>query len=91
MRNRSVKGNCYAASEALFHLLGGKEAGWKPMVISMEPFNHWFIKHNSGIIVDLTCSQFAEKPDYTKARGCGFLTKQPSKKAQELMKRLVWQ
>lgn len=85
------KGNCYVTSEALYHLLGGKAAGWKPMCISMKPYNHWFLKHLSGLIVDATVSQFVQLPDYSKARGRGFLTKQPSKKAKELMKTLVWQ
>lgn len=86
-----MKGNCYSTSEALYHLLGGKQAGWKPMCISMKPDNHWFLKHESGMILDATKSQFKQLPDYSKAVGRGFLTKQPSKRAQALMKTLVWQ
>lgn len=85
-----MTGNCYAASEALYHLLGGKAAGWKPMVISMKPLNHWFLKHESGTILDVTSSQFDSPPDYDKARGCGFLTKKPSERAKQLMNILVW-
>lgn len=85
------KGNCYAASEALYHLLGGKEAGWTPMVIPMSPHNHWILKHCSGIIIDVTVSQFDKPPNYNEARGCGFLTREPSRKARELMEKLVWQ
>lgn len=88
---KEMKGNCYVTSEALYHLLGGKKAGWMPMCISMKPDNHWFLKHSSGMILDATATQFKHLPDYSKARGIGFLTKQPSKRAQMLMKTLVWQ
>lgn len=86
-----MRGNCYVTSEAVFHLLGGKKTGWKPMTMRHEGDTHWFLKHNSGMILDLTVSQFKEKPDYTLAKGCGFLTKHPSKRAKDLMNNMVWQ
>ena len=87
-----MRGNCYVASEALFHLLGGKEAGWKPMRVKTSTDMHWFLKHESGLILDPTAAQFTkEKPDYDSAIGNGFLTKHPSKRARELMKKIVWQ
>lgn len=85
------RGNCYAASESAFWLLGGKDAGWTPQVMEHEGASHWFLKHSSGLILNLTVSQFRRKPDYTKARGCGFLTVKPSKKAKRLMDAIVWQ
>jgi hypothetical protein len=88
------RGNCYATSEALYHLLGGKKAGWKPMYMNTRATgNHWFLQHKSGMILDATAKQFPKgvKPDYSKARGNGFLTKKPSKKAKALMETLVWQ
>lgn len=88
---KQTRGNCYVASEALYHLLGGKEAGWKPMMVKHEGDTHWFLKHTSGLIIDPTVSQFKESPPYEEARGCGFLTKQPSKRAQNLMQKIVWQ
>lgn len=87
----SRRGNCYHTSEALYHLLGGKDAGWKPMVMHHENDTHWFLKHSSGMIIDATVKQFKTKPDYTKAKGCGFLTKKPSKRAQALMEDMIWQ
>lgn len=86
------QGNCYATSEAIYHLLGGKDAGWKPMRIPIdgERHNHWFIQHESGLRIDLTASQFDSPPPYEDAIGCGFLTKGPSKRARELMQKLVW-
>jgi hypothetical protein len=85
------EGNCYATSEAIYHLLGGKEAGWKPMRLDVgEDQNHWFIQHKSGLIIDLTKSQYDFEPDYSEAVGCGFLTKTPSRRARTIMERLVW-
>lgn len=82
------KGNCYAASEALYHILG---AEWKPMVMRVRGGTHWFLRHNSGIVIDPSIQQFKKKkPDYSKARGCGFLTKKPSKRAKELMSKLTF-
>ena len=87
-----MRGNCYVTSEALYHLLGGKRAGWKPMLLSVNGGTHWFLKHNTGLILDATAKQFGRiKPDYSKARGNGFLTVGPSKRAKKLMKELVWQ
>ncbi len=86
-----MRGNCYVTSEALYHLLGGKAAGWKPMYMRTETDTHWFLKHESGMILDATASQFAKPIDYSKARGKGFLTKYPSARAMELMYRMIWQ
>lgn len=91
------RGNCYAASEALYHILGGKRAGWKPMRFPIQGPDkrmdtHWFLKHTSGVILDPSVRQFEGRiPDYTEARGSGFLTKKPSKRARKLMKELTWQ
>jgi hypothetical protein len=85
-----ARGNCYVASEALYHLLGGKAAGWTPMTMRHEGDTHWFLRHESGTIVDPTAGQFQEPPDYARARGCGFLTREPSRRADELADALVW-
>lgn len=86
---RSPRGNCYVTCEALYHLLGKKH--WTPMNVRHEGDSHWFLKHDSGLILDPTVSQFRTVPPYAKARGRGFLTRHPSKRACELMARLVWQ
>jgi len=86
------RGNCYVASEALYHLLGGKAAGWTPMSVRTPGDVHWFLKHASGRILDPTAAQFRGKlPDYAAARGRGFLTRQPSRRAAALMDAIVWQ
>ena len=84
--------NCYVTSEALYHLLGGKRTGWIPQVMHLgDGGTHWFLKHKSGLIVDATAKQFRSKPRYSLAKGFGFLTKRPSKRAKALMEQLVWQ
>jgi hypothetical protein len=81
-------GHCYVASEAAYYLLGGKEEGWKPMHMTHLGASHWFLKHESGFILDLTYNQFKSPLDYSKARGSGFLTKEPSKRAKKLLMKI---
>lgn len=103
------RGNCYYASEALFHILGGKKAGWKAMRVTCTHVNtsrgivpstnretHWFLRHESGLEIDPAGRQFEArywwvKPDYSKARGSGFMTKKPSRRARDIIRRLTWQ
>lgn len=87
-----MRGNCYAVSEAAYHILGGKKAGWTPMVIVGRKYGHWFLKHQTGMILDLSVRQFrGKRPNYAKAHGCGFLTKRPSARARKLLQRMTWQ
>ena len=80
------------ASEALYHLLGGKGAGWKPMTLKHEGVTHWYLTNTiTGQLLDPTAVQFATWPDHAKGRGRGFLTKMPSDRARKLMDRIVWQ
>ena len=92
MNKQVQRGNCYVTSEALFHLLGGKATGWQAMRMRWEGDTHWFIRNvRTGQIVDATAMQFITPPDYSKAVATGFLTKQPSKRASNLMQVLIWQ
>lgn len=82
-------GWCYAASEAAYHLLGGKEAGYTPMVasyyIDLQRFTHWWLRRPDGTVLDITEGQFPYPFKYSWGKGCGFLTKKPSKRAQEII------
>lgn len=78
------KDQCYPVAEALYHLLGGKASGWTPQVVKYKGKTHWFLKHKSGFILDPTATQFIEFP-YEKGKGCGFLTKKPSKRAKVVL------
>lgn len=84
-----TSGHCYAASEALYHLLGGREAGLVPMVLRHEGGPHWFLRTAHGAFLDPTSDQFTTPPDHAAGKGCGFLTRQPSRRAQEILRRLA--
>lgn len=80
-------GHCYVASEAYFHMMGGKEAGLKPMSIQHEGGPHWWIRDGNGRDIDLTHEQFKTPVPYHQGVGKGFLTKEPSKRAATVIAR----
>lgn len=93
-------GQCYCASEALYHALGGKRAGWVPQVIrwpagrgpicwtfGLRSSTHWYLQHRDGTILDPTVAQFTRNPDYALGGGCGFLTRRPSKRARAILRK----
>lgn len=86
-----MRGNCYVTSEALYHLLGGRRAGWTPATVRVKGVVHWYLRHRSGLVLDATAAQFDTRPDYSKGRGRGFLTRRASARAADLMARLVYQ
>jgi len=81
-------GHCYVVSEAAYHLLGGKESGWTPHHIKHIGRSHWYLKHETGQILDLTASQFHTPINYSEGRGKGFMTKEPSKRTKVLLSRI---
>ena len=83
-------GHCYIAAEAIYHLLGGKEAGLKPYVAREGDETHWWIQRGQEII-DPTAEQYLSiglYPPYSKGKGSGFLTKDPSKRAKLIISRM---
>lgn len=79
-------GHCYVASEALFHMGGGFDSQYRPKVITHEGSTHWFLEHReTGERHDLTAAQFYTPVPYEKARWCGFLTREPSKRTQKVL------
>jgi hypothetical protein len=85
-------GHCYAASEALYYLLGGKDAGYTPMH-GRDPQGivHWWLRGPGGEILDPTKDQYTSKdqiPPYNVGVGGGFLTKTPSERALAIMDRI---
>jgi hypothetical protein len=82
-------GHCYVASEAYYHLAGGKGAGLHPMFIHHEGEPHWFLRDDKGKNIDLTSSQFKTPVPYDQAKGKGFLRgEEPSKRARTLIDRV---
>jgi hypothetical protein len=85
-------GHCYAAAEALYHLLGGKAAGLTPQVGRDETGGtHWWLRTDEGRIIDPTAEQYTSRgltPPYAHGKGAGFLTRKPSRRAQALIARV---
>lgn len=85
-------GHCYVASEALYHALGGKEAGYTPVrARDSEGTVHWWLEDGAGTIIDVTKDQYESRglvPPYAEGRRAGFLTKGPSKRAAILLARI---
>lgn len=81
-------GHCYVASEAYYHIVG-KHDGFRPKCMKINGVTHWWLQRGSNII-DLTSDQFNFQPNYwsDSARGRGFLTKGPSKRARVLIDRV---
>lgn len=82
-------GHCYVAAEALYHHAGGRASVYTP--VRARDHNgtvHWWLEDLRGNIIDPTASQYLElgqTPPYKSGRRAGFLTKQPSKRAQEVL------
>lgn len=78
-RPAMLTGHCYVASEAFHHLVGGV-----PHFIRHEGSPHWYLSLDFEI-VDPTVEQFETEPQYDEGVGKGFLTSEPSKRAQEII------
>lgn len=85
--------NCYGACEALYHALGGKDAGLTPMQIEHEGESHWYLRWDvdhgdyiERLYIDPTSTQFESPVPYHEGRGRGFQTKEPSAKARPYIK-----
>lgn len=81
--------DCYQASEALYHSLGGKSFGLTPMRIIHEGISHWYLRwdapNGSVYYIDPTSTQFETPVPYSEGRGCGFLTKEMSRGAKAVL------
>jgi len=80
-----LEGHCYVASETYFHL---SDEILKPKIVKHNKITHWYLESEDGEVIDLTVGQFSSPPDYSKGRGIGFLTKNPSKRSQILIQRI---
>lgn len=89
-------GNCYAVSEALYHILGGKKSGWEPMWLGINArlgVPHWYLKHkDTGLILDASKLQFKKrrKIPYHLGKRKAFLTKKPSERAKNMIIAMTW-
>jgi hypothetical protein len=83
-----MAGHCYVASEALYHLLGGCSAGWRPVSARVGEVVHWWLEHADGSVLDPMADQFVGPINRAVGRGRGFLTRDPSRRAAAVMGRL---
>lgn len=88
-------GHCYHAAEALWHMLGGAESAWIPQVHREEDgVTHWWLRLvGSRIVADPTADQYQGEPlpyDRGLGKGCGFMTRAPSKRAQAIIDRVMF-
>ncbi|HNC55176.1 MAG TPA: hypothetical protein PLP33_07015 [Leptospiraceae bacterium] len=84
-KNR-MAGHCYIASEAFYHLTKQTNL-YTPSYVKFCGETHWFLSKKDGTDIDITVKQFGGKiPPYHLKKNCGFLTKNPSKRAVELLK-----
>ena len=86
--SRPFTGHCYVASEAYYHLSGGKDSGLKSKVLRHEGSTHWWLENPQGQVTDLTAEQFETPVPYEQGRGTGFLTLRPSKRGQTAIERI---
>jgi hypothetical protein len=91
-KTNATYGHCYTASEALYHMLGGKASGLRPANgRDANGVVHWWVKSKDGRIIDPTATQYTSiglNPPYEVGKGGGFLTKDPSRRAQTVIDRV---
>ncbi len=90
-----LTGTCYAAAQASYELLGGKEAGWKACLLTHATWpemlapgeTHWYLQHNSGRVYDPSAGQFPAETaiPYQRGKGAGFLGGIVAQRSQFLM------
>jgi hypothetical protein len=92
-------GHCYAASEALYHMMGAKDSGYTPTrAQDADGIVHWWLQDDEGNILDPTADQYysiGKTPPYSTGRGGGFMSQndeqgkqKPSKRAKEIIRRV---
>jgi hypothetical protein len=80
--------HCYHAAEAVYHLAGGKGSGLVPVSGKLRDGTHWWLEdRDTGSVVDPTSSQLPEGYRYDQGTRRGFLTAQPSQRAQVVIQR----
>jgi hypothetical protein len=80
-------GTCYIVAEVLQFLLGPDK--WKPEFVHYRDSTHWYLRHRvTREILDATVGQYSVPPPYHEGKGCGFLTKNPSKRARYILLKL---
>ncbi len=86
--NVIVWGHCYVATEAAYYLFA-RDLGYVPYMVKTEDGTHWWLEHpGTGKILDPTYPQISDKSLYQTGHHASFLTQNPSKRCQELIRRI---
>jgi hypothetical protein len=84
-------GHSYVASEAYWHLCGGKDSGLQPMQLNRDGKSHWWLVDPKGRVIDLTLGR-GEKSDFPyeegSARGFRYTPKGMSNRAATVVERV---
>lgn len=86
-------GHCYVAAEALYWLMGGPQSGLVPRH-GRDPsgiVHWWLVRKSDGEILDPTAGQYTSQdllPPYSRGLGGGFLTREPSARSREVIRRI---
>jgi hypothetical protein len=96
--SNGVAGHCYAATEALYWMLGGPDGEYKAFVLSHRVWpeglnngeTHWFLRNSGGDILDPTADQFDVDILYDRGVPNGMMNypNGGSKRAREIIKRV---
>lgn len=85
---------CYVASEAYYHMADEvaltpevEHVTWEDETFEVHSTTHWYLRSADGSVIDLTAEQFQALPAEPGYAGSpkGFLTKEPSKRAERLI------
>lgn len=82
-----LAGHCYVASEAYYHL-SHRQEDLTVCRTNVDGVTHWFLEDDTGesvVFIDLTADQFDQDIPYTERTRTGFLTSEPSKRAQAVI------
>lgn len=88
-------GHCYHSAEALYHLIRALQVPKKYFEfrpcrgVDVNNVPHWWLQNECGDILDPTVEQYTSKgltPPYSTGRFRPFLTKQPSKNANIIIR-----
>lgn len=76
------------ASEALYYLLGGSEAGLTVKRAPCEGGEHWWLEGRGDKLIDATADQFQDDFAYSEGVASKFLTSEPSPRAVKIILRI---
>ena len=85
---KTLYGYCYIVSEAIYHLFG-KHNGYFPYRVKHKNETHWYLQNKDSEIIDIIADSYKKNPfKYQNGTKTSFLTKEPSKRCQEILKRI---